>query len=157
MLLRALATEPGLVGCFLEIAPFLLQDGRSAQTPPPAARYDWWADFVDNELASPCLSRLPDGPSTTAGPDSSGQPVARALDWWAELAQEELRDHQRPCSPHPGLSAVAGTSTPLAQPENSSALPAPVLPGVDTSALPTPTGGRPAKRRRGTASMASAP
>ena len=51
MLLHHLPAKRGLVGRFLDGAPFLLQDGRSTQAPIAMGHLDWLAECVENELA----------------------------------------------------------------------------------------------------------
>lgn len=111
MLLRAPSAARGLVGRFLEIAPMLLHDGRSVQTPPPAAHVDWWVQCVDNELAGP--SR-PTGLTVTAGAGGTVGPLARDCaaqagmtgpveDWWADQVMVEMNSHQRPAADAGGV------------------------------------------------------
>lgn len=109
MLLRPPRATVGMVGRFINIAPNLLQDGRSTSSPPRTAQVDWWAKMVELELAGPSSVAQA---NVLALPSDHAEQMDPSTDWWADLVQNEFA----------GLHRMQGVATPCAASKQSMAL-----------------------------------
>lgn len=101
----------GVVGQFLAVAPQLLQDGRSWQTPPRSTGVDWWGSLVVNEFL-PRAERILLLEASASHDDAALLAVNGCPQvWWDELVDAEFREAASAAAIPPS-GAMEGTSAP---------------------------------------------
>lgn len=95
-------------GPFHRGRPMLLQAGLCRQAVPRTPK-DWWAEYVNNELAGPIVTLTP-GYVVSNGPPTQPIPTPPPTveeNWWAEVAESKLTY----APPHAGLPQHADLET----------------------------------------------